>query len=100
VGAVRRLLVLAYGKRGLATAFELAGREQPPKPANRVDGVTGGDAMPAAPVDCSAIEPGLAEAIMQAPTRVQRWMLAPSYDPPRWRTSLPSDEMDDGAWCG
>jgi hypothetical protein len=28
------------------------------------------------PVNCDAIEPGLAKAIMQAPTRVQRWLLA------------------------
>jgi hypothetical protein len=47
-----------------------------------------------------AIEPGLANALMQAPTRVQRWMLAPPYKPPRWRSSPPSAESDDGAWCG
>ena len=55
VGAVRRLLVWAYGERGLATAFELAGREQPPETVSRVDAVTSGDAMP---VNCDAIKPG------------------------------------------
>jgi len=63
--AVRRLLVRAYGERGLSCAYQLAGREQPRKPASRVDAVTSGDAMP---VNCDAIEPGLAEAIMQAPS--------------------------------
>ena len=97
VGAVRSLLAHVYGERGLANAYELAGREQPDKPANRVDGVTAGEAMP---VNCDALEPGLAHAIMQAPSRVQRWMLAPPRDPPRWRTSAPPEGMDDGSWTG
>jgi hypothetical protein len=69
-----------------------------------VDAVTSGDAMP---VNCDVIDPGLAEAIMQAPTRVQRWMLAPPRDPPPWRRQESEDEREfreqseiDGAWCG
>ena len=88
----------AYGERGLSCAYQLAGREQPHKTAGVTDPVvTNKDA---APLNCDAIDPGLAKAIMQAPLRVQRWMLAPAYEPPRWRTSLPPDGMDDGAWCG
>ena len=37
------------------------------------------------PLNCDALEPGLAEAIMQAPRALQRWFLAPPGDPPRWR---------------
>jgi len=99
-GAVRSLLVRVFGERGLSSAYQLAGREQPHKRASRVDGVTGSDATPAAPVNCDPLEPGLVEAISRMPTKLQRWMLAPPRDPPRWRTSPPSDEMDDGAWCG
>jgi hypothetical protein len=99
VGAVRQLLELIYGEHGLTIAYQLAGREQPPKTVSRVDRVTYGDAT-AAPLNCDAIEPGLAEAIMQAPSRVQRWMLAPPRESPRWRTSLPSEEVDNGSWCG
>ena len=51
-------------------------------------------------LNCDAIEPGLAEAVMQAPTWVQQWMLASPREPPRWRTSRPPEGMDDGAWCG
>ena len=76
----------------------MAGREQPPKPASRVNGVTRGNAT-AAPLNCDVLEPGLAEAIMKAPTRVQRWMLAPPREPPRWQTSRPLEGMDDGSWC-
>jgi hypothetical protein len=100
MGAVRRLLVLAYGERGLALAYQLAGREQPHKPADRANAVSANGARSAAPVDCSAIEPGLVEAISQMPTKLQRWMLASPYDPPRWRTSLPPVGMDDGSWTG
>ena len=52
------------------------------------------------PLNCDTIEPGLAEAIVQAHARMQRWMLAPPRDPPRWRTSAPPEGMDDGSWTG
>jgi hypothetical protein len=77
---VRRLLVRAYGERGLATSFELAGREQPQKTVGVVDPVV--TYNEATPLNCDAIEPGLAQAITQAPSRVQRWMLAPPREPP------------------
>jgi hypothetical protein len=103
-GMVRRLLVQIYGERGLAIAYQLAGREQPLKTAAKTNVLPKGDA---APLSCDAIEPGLASAIMQAPTRVQRWMLAPPYDPPRWRYRETGAEREareqcesDGAWCG
>src|SRR5262249_23389443 len=76
---------------------EAAGLHPRRKTAGSEDAVTNSNAKP---LNCDAIEPGLAEAIMQAPTRVQRWMLAPPREPPRWRTSLPPDGMDDGSWCG
>jgi hypothetical protein len=105
VGAVRRLLVRAYGERGLATAFELAGREQPQKTAGVVDPVV--TYTEATPLNCDAIEPGLAQAIMQAPSRVQRWMLAPPREPPPWRYRETGAEREareqcerDGAWYG
>ena len=71
VGAVRRLLVLAYGERGLSCAYQLAGREQPHKTADRANAVSANGARSAAPVDCSAIESGLVEAISQMPTKLQ-----------------------------
>jgi hypothetical protein len=61
--------------------------------ASRVEALIAGNCSTAAPLNCDAIEPGLASAIMQAPSQVQRWMLAPPRDPPRWRTSLPPDGM-------
>jgi hypothetical protein len=106
VGALHDRIEQLYGSRGWrvfqALYHEAAGLRPRRKTSSSVDAVTTGDAVPAAPVDCSsAIEPGLAEAVMQAPTRVQRWMLAPPPpDAPRWRTSSPPSGMDDGAWCG
>ena len=47
-----------------------------------MDGVTATDAKL---VNCDAIEPGLALAVSQMPMKLQRWMLAPPGDPPRWR---------------
>src|SRR5262245_46415415 len=69
---------------------------------------TNSDATTAAPVNLhDAIGLGLAEAIMQAPTRVQRWLLAPPRDPPPWRYRETAAEREareqcesDGAWCG
>jgi hypothetical protein len=44
---------------------------------------------------------------MQAPTRVQRWMLAPPRDPPPgryWETGAEREFREqcesNGAWCG
>jgi len=63
------------------------------------------DAKPV--VNCYPIELGFAEVVMQAPTRVQRWMLAPPRDPPPWRYRETGAEREfrercesDGAWCG
>jgi hypothetical protein len=34
------------------------------------------------------------------PPQVAAFMLYEPPEPPRWRTSLPPDGADDGAWCG
>ena len=67
--------------------------------------IPNGDAVPRNSHD--AIEPGLADAIMHAPTRVQRWMLAPPREPPPWREqeSLAQREHREqleslGGWTG
>jgi hypothetical protein len=103
VGSVRRLLLSVYGTRGLSCTYELAGLEQP---ANVVGNtVTGGNVQApipsAAPLNMhDAIEPGLAEAVLQMPRRVQRFLLAPSRYPPPWRSAGPPAGADDGSWCG
>jgi hypothetical protein len=104
VAAVRSLLARVYGQRGLATAYQLAGREQPysilKESCCTTSSPTALIQTSAAPLSCDAIEPGLAEALSQMPLKLQRWMLAPPRDPPRWRTDRPPQGMDDGAWCG
>jgi hypothetical protein len=92
-GAVRRLLAQVYGERGLALAYQLAGREQSHKPASRMDRVKGGDAVPGPP---DLLSP---EALRSMPPRVARFFL---HEPlaPRWRTGSPSSSQDDGAWVG
>jgi len=94
IGALHDQIYELYDSRGWRVFQQLyheaAGLHPRGKMAGSMDTVdshhsTIGDATPAAVVDCSAIEPGLANAIMQAPTRVQRWMLAPPYEPPPWR---------------
>jgi len=102
VGALHERIYELYDSRGWFAFQQLyheaAGLHPRLKTVGLTDpAVTNKDA---APLNCDAIEPGLVQAIMQAPTRVQRWMLAPPRDPPRWRTSSPPDGMDDGAWCG
>jgi hypothetical protein len=97
-GDVRQLLASVYGDRGLAIAYQLAGREQPHRTAGPRDPVVTNNE--AAPLNCDPLEPGFVQAVREAPTRLQRWFLAPPREPPRWRTSLPSDGMDDGAWVG
>jgi hypothetical protein len=54
----------------------------PESPPVKLATVTGRDA---GPLNCDPIEPGLALAISQMPAKLQRWMLAPPVDPPRWR---------------
>ena len=102
IGALHELIYERYDSGGWFAFQQLyheaAGLRPRPKPTGVTDPVVSNN--DAAPLNCDAIEPGLAEAIMQAPLRVQHWMLAPAYEPPRWRTSLPPDGMDDGAWCG
>jgi hypothetical protein len=92
VGDVRRLLVQAYGERGLALAYQLAGREQPPKTAS--SRVTGGDAMTSPP---DLLSP---EVLRSLPLQVARFFLHEPRTPPRWRTGRPTTEQDDGSWCG
>jgi hypothetical protein len=54
----------------------------------------------AAPLNCDAIESGLAAAVLQMPRRVQRFLLAPPRYPPPWRSAGPPAGADDGSWCG
>jgi hypothetical protein len=91
-GAVRSLLVHVYGERGLAIAYQLAGREQPPRTTS--DGVTNGDSKANPP---ELLSP---EVLRSLPLPVARFFLYEPRTPPRWRTSRPPDGMDDGAWCG
>jgi hypothetical protein len=63
--------------------------------------VTGSDA---APLNCDPIEPGLFQAISQAPRALQRWFLA---SPPPWRRQQTLSEQahremleDCGSWVG
>jgi hypothetical protein len=107
-GAVRSVLVRVFGERGLRCAYQLAGREQPPKVSDRLQTNPKHFRTSAAPVDCSsAIESGLAQAAIQAPTRLQRWFLAPPRDPPPWRRQETLEERahrvqleDRGSWVG
>jgi hypothetical protein len=102
VGTLHERIYELYAQRGWFVFQQLyheaVGRK--PKRHKTVEATNVTPKGDAAPVNCDTIEPGLAEAIMQAPTRVQRWMLAPAYEPPWWRSSLPPDRMDDGSWCG
>jgi hypothetical protein len=34
------------------------------------------------------------------PPQIAAFMLYEPPEPPRWRTSRPSAEQDDGSWCG
>jgi hypothetical protein len=102
VGALHELIYQLYDFSGWFAFQQLyheaAGLQ--PKRHKRVDAtnvIPNGDAKP---VNCDAIEPGLAAAIVQAPSRVMRWMLAPPREPPPWRTSPPPPGIDDGSWCG
>jgi hypothetical protein len=110
IGALHDRIEQLYGPRGwrifqqlfheaagLRVSDGTKSKEEVLKDAGNLNAVTAGDAKP---LNCDAIEPGLVQAILQAPTRVQRWLLAPPRDSPRWRTSLPPDGMDDGNWCG
>jgi len=76
VGALHELIYELYAQRGWFVFQQLyqeaAGLHPRPKAMYTTDAVTAGDATRTAPLNCDAIEPGLAEAIMQAPTRVQR----------------------------
>jgi hypothetical protein len=69
---------ICFGSRGWfifqALYHESAGLHPRRRLAGSVNAVTTGDATPAAPVDCFAIEPRLAEAVMQAPSRAGRWL--------------------------
>jgi hypothetical protein len=108
VGALHEQIYQLYDSRGWFAFQQLyheaAGLHPRPKMADASNAVTGGDA---APLNCDAIEPGLAQAVMQAPTRVMRWMLAPPREPPPWRYRETGAEREareqresDGAWCG
>ena len=89
VAALRQLLVRVYGERGLAIAYQLAGKEQPPRTASRV-----GDSKANPP---ELLSP---EVLRSLPLPVARFFLHEPRTPPRWRTSRPPDGWDDGAWCG
>jgi hypothetical protein len=92
VGALRRLLVSAYGERGLSLAYQLAGREQPRKMLSSQ--VKSGEPAPGQP---DLLSP---EVLRSLPLQVGRFFLHEPRTPPRWRTTSPPDGADDGSWCG
>jgi hypothetical protein len=103
VGALHERIYELYGDRGWRVFqrlyHEAAGlRPERHKTVEAINVITNNDAPPLNSHD--AIEPGLANAIIEAPIRVQRFLLTPPRDLPRWRTSLPPPGMDDGAWVG
>jgi hypothetical protein len=110
VGALHERIYELYAQRGWfmfeQLYHEAAGLHPRPKTANSANAVSATDAMPAS-IDCSGIEPGLAEAVIQAPSRVRRWMLAPPREPPPWRRQESEGERahrealeDLGGWAG
>jgi hypothetical protein len=101
-GALHEQIYQLYGERGWF-AFQRLYHEAAGLHPKRHKTVEATNVIPnndAASLCCDAIEPGLASAIMQAPTRVMRWMLAPPRDPPPWRSNGPPPGADDGSWCG
>jgi hypothetical protein len=76
VGALHERIYERYDSRGwfaFQRLFHEAAGLHPKRPRTvaATNVMPNGDAMPAAPVDCSAIEPGLVEAISQMPTKLQ-----------------------------
>jgi hypothetical protein len=93
VGAVRRLLILAYGSRGMCTAFELAGILQPSKSAESLSYSKAPQSVETA--DRLAIRQGFSSQ-----ARVMRWFDRQEPVPPPWRSSPPPVGADDGSWVG
>jgi hypothetical protein len=99
-GAVRRLLVQAYGERGLVTAFQLAGMEQPPRLVSSQQ-VKGVEPAPGPP---DLLSP---EVLRSLPLQVARFFLHERRDPPPWRRQETFSERahremieDCGSWVG
>jgi hypothetical protein len=67
VGAVRSLLVRCSGERGLALAYQLAGREKPPQVGEGTNVITNGNAAPGPP---DLLSP---EVLRSMPKRVARF---------------------------
>jgi hypothetical protein len=86
VGVLHERIYQLYDSEGWFVFQQLYHEAAGLHPADTSNAVS--DAMPAAPLDCSALEPGLVEAISQAPARVARWMLYEPPEPPRWRVPL------------
>jgi hypothetical protein len=108
VGALHAAIEKHFGVRGwrmfVRFYHEAIGLHPRPKMAGvTVPAVTNNDAKP---LNCDAIEPGLVQAIMQAPSRVQQWLLAPPRDPPPWRAETTEQREEReffeelGGWCG
>jgi hypothetical protein len=94
VAAVQQLLLRIYGEQGLVTAFELGGREKPDNVVGIVEGVNGVTATPDPP---DLLSP---EVLRSLPLQVARFFLHQPRTPPRWRTSRPPGDRDDGSWVG
>ena len=99
MGAVRQLLVSVYGERGLALAYQLAGREQPRKIVSSL--VKRGEPVPGPP---DLLSP---EMLRSLPLQVARFFLHEPRNPPPWRrqetlAQRAHREMieDCGSWVG
>jgi hypothetical protein len=93
VGAVRSLLTITYGSRGLSTAFELAGILQPPKLAESVP-------HSKASQSAETAEQLVSRQGFTSQARILRWFDRPEPVRPVWRTRWLSADQSDGAWCG
>jgi hypothetical protein len=93
VGAVRRLLILAYGSRVLSTAFELAGILQPPTSAQSLSYSKASQSVE------TAEQPVIRQGFTSQ-ARVMRWFDRQEPVLPAWRSSPPPAGADDGSWVG
>jgi hypothetical protein len=93
VGAVRRLLILAYGSRGLSVAFELAGILQPSTSAEFLPYSKASQSVETA-------EQSVTRQGFTSQARVMRWFDRQEPVPPPWRSSPPPAGADDGSWVG
>jgi hypothetical protein len=110
VGALHERIYERFGERGwfaFQRLYHEAARLKPRRKIRAANDISNMTPTIAPPLGSDAIEPGLASAIMQAPTRVMRWMLAPPREPPPWRRQEAVGQRahremieDCGAWVG